>query len=180
MRNLLLIIAFLIFPILLPVNVCAGYEFPKGISEYIKKKNLSYKPPTGSFDKNMIAFFKGKKFNNEPWSVQADLNGNRKTDFAGLMRAPTGNLDLVAVYSTDMGLAHKVLYANVSADNNDINVAIFLEPPGRVQGFPFEDAAEKDTFAYLKYPGVHLIFFEQSAILFYWKGAEFKSIWTAD
>jgi hypothetical protein len=162
------------------MSVHAGYDFPQEISDYIKKKGLNYSSPIGSFDKYLIDFYKNKGVAHEPWSVVADFNGDNIADFSGLMRSPTGKIDLVVFYSFKGGLIHKVLLKDASEDNDSIYIAVFIEPPGKVHGFPFDNLEPKDLVADLKHPGIHLIFFEKSAVLFYWKDSDFKEIWTAD
>lgn len=179
MKIITVILSFL-FLFLSPKSLIAGYDFPRTIITYIKDHGLGYSNPEGAFDQFLIDFYKQKGVINEPWSVTADFNGDKIDDFAGLMRSTSGKIDLVVVYSSKYGLAHKVLHKDVCEDNKSIYIAVVLEPPGKVHGFPFDNLKPEELVADLKHPGIHLIFFEKSAVLFYWKDTDFTEIWTAD
>jgi len=127
----------------------------------------------------MIKFYRSIGIN-DPWSISADFNGDGVTDFAGLLKNSSGKIELVVFYSELNEIRHKILMKGIKTKTNSISIAVIMKPPGKVEGFPFVGIDPKDLVVELKYPGIHQIFFESSAVLFYWEQGGFKEIWTAD
>ena len=153
------------------------HQIPASVVRYIRDNGLEYEAPRGSVERFWVESYASEGFPGL-WSVIADFNGDKKRDFAGLLRKASGPLDLVVVYSTSSGLVHKVLRQDASMDIDSRLPGVILEPPGRVEGHPSDDVP--NGVANLKYQGIHLIYFEKSSVLFYWENDQFKEMWTSD
>ena len=150
---------------------------PDFVADYIDFANSSYELPQGSFDAGTAAWLQDNG-QPEPWAVSADFNGDGVVDWAGLLRNEQKQLDLVVVYSYRKYYLHEVLSA-AGIDTDQIISGVFLEPPGLVEGFLFNDKfrrSERD----LQHPGIHLVWFEKASVLFYWTGSRFADFLTGD
>lgn len=114
----------------------------------------------------------------EPWSVSEDINGDGVVDWAGILRNNEQHLALVVVYANDEGFAHKVL-TSLGPDQHGIIFGVALQPVGEVHGSPVDDA-DPDQLVVLSSPGIHLIYYEESSMLYYWSQGAFLEFWTRD
>ena len=150
---------------------------PDFVEDYIGLVDASYELPQGSFEESTAAWLRDSG-QPEPWAVSADFNGDGVLDWAGLLRNEQKHLDLVVVYSYRKYYLHEVLSA-AGIDTDQIISGVFLEPPGLVEGFLFNDKfrrSERD----LQHPGIHLVWFEKASVLFYWTGSRFADFLTGD
>ena len=150
---------------------------PDFVEDYIGLADASYELPLGSFEESTAAWLRDSG-QPEPWGVSADFNGDGVLDWAGLLRNEQKQLDLIVVYSYRKYYLHEVLGA-AGADTDQIISGVFLEPPGLVEGFPFDDNARRPE-RNLKHPGIHLVWFEKASVLFYWTGSGFEDFLTSD
>ena len=150
---------------------------PDFVEDYIDLANSSYELPQGSFEEGTAAWLRDSG-QPEPWAVSADFNGDGVVDWAGLLRNEQKQLDLVVVYSYRKYYLHEVLSA-AGTDTDQIISGVFLEPPGLVEGFSFDDNSRRPERD-LEHPGIHLVWFEKASVLFYWTDSGFVDFLTSD
>ena len=102
----------------------------------------------------------------------------RTSDRAGLLRNRNGQIDLVVVYSVEDRYVHTVL-TPLGADEDGIYFGVVPQPVGEVHGFPLDDDGP-DPVVTLRSPGIHLIYYEKSCVLYYWDHGTFREFWTSD
>lgn len=112
-----------------------------------------------------------------PVQTVADFNGDRKRDWAGFVRDRAGRVHLLVVYSTKRGYRHRRLQKNVGQTGYRLRVSVGLQKPGRLRNTP---TAEKRKTVRLRRPGISLVYFEKSSVVFYWTGRRFAEVWTSD
>jgi hypothetical protein len=154
---------------------------PPALPEYVQScfdaATLDYELPLGKFETYLKSYF-DQENQVEPWAIVGDFNGDKITDWAGLLRDNTGRIDLVVVYSMNGEYSHEVL-SSVGADEDGIYFGVVLEPPGEIHGFPI-DEKEPDPVVSLSDPGIHLFYYEKSSVLYYWQDGLFSELWTSD
>ena len=146
---------------------------PPFVQAYFDTAKLEYELPHGRFDTYLASVFEAEK-QAEPWAVVADVNGDDIDDWAGLLRDTDSQLDLVCVYSVSSGYSHTIL-SELGLDSEGIGVGVELVPAGDVEGLPFDNEVPDPTVS-LDYPGVHLMYYEKSSVLYYWKDGTFKKV----
>ena len=149
---------------------------PDYVQAYFDKEALEYELPQGQFEPYWKTFIDEQNIA-EPWSITGDFNGDKIADWAGLLRSRNDQLCLVVVYSEKTEYSHRVL-ASLGTDDNGIYTGVEMVLPGEVHGFPFDD--KPIPVVTLTNPGIHLIYFEKSSVLYYWDGESFNEMWTSD
>jgi hypothetical protein len=157
--------------------MAAPPPLPQFVQTYFDAANLTYELPQGRFGAYLTSVFEAEN-QAEPWAVVADVNGDDIDDWAGLLRDSDGQRNLVCVYSVSGGYAHTIL-REIGLDSEGIGVGVELVVAGDVEGFPF-DNEDPDPTVSLDYPGVHLMYYEKSSVLYYWKDGAFQKFWTSD
>ena len=155
----------------------AAPPLPEFVQNYVRLADLDYKLPRGQFEPDTLSYLK-RNAEPEPWAVNSDFNGDGVIDWAGLLRNAEGRLDLVVVYSFRKYYSHQVLTSPAS-DTDEIFAGVFGEPPGKISGFPINHKMPKPEIT-LRYPGIHLVWFEKASVLFYWNGSSFSDFLTSD
>lgn len=150
---------------------------PDHVQAYFDSAGLDYGLPQGQLEPYLASFFDEDK-QPEPWAIVGDFNGDGVEDWAGLVRPDSGRLELVAVVSKDRGYSHFVL-ASTGPDNDNIYFGVTLEPPGVIEGFPFDDEDPNPSVT-IDNPSVHLFYFEKSSVLYYFRDYKFHELWTSD
>ncbi len=150
---------------------------PENVQSYLDVATSGYELPEGEFEPYLKSYFE-EQAQAEPWAVEGDFNGDNISDWAGLLRNRDSRIDLLVVYSVEDEYVHSVL-ATLGADENGIYFGVVLEPAGEVHGFPLDDD-EPDPVVTLRNPGVHLIYYEKSSVLYYWDNGKFREFWTSD
>lgn len=152
---------------------------PDFAKRYLDTRLPQYAVPTNiKWTRRMAKKFK-KTGAWEPLWVTADFNGDGKRDWAGTLRTRNGGFRIVAIYSKGRRYWHVILRSmkRFSRTDNYLNVGIYLKKPGVVRGVFGE---EKPESVRLRHPGIEVVFFEQSSVVFYWNGSGFSKIWTSD
>lgn len=143
---------------------------------YLDDARLDYEIPQGRFEGYCLMLLSAAN-EPEPWAVTADFNGDGVEDWSGLLRDPTGRLDLLVVYSTNGGMSHKVL-TPLGPDGDNLDAGVVLEPAGRIHGFPVDgDEIPQITTTN---PAVHLLYFGKASVLYYWEQGSFQEFVTSD
>jgi len=157
--------------------MAAPPPIPPFVQDYFDAAKLEYELPHGRFDAFLASVFEAEN-QAEPWALIADVNGDDIDDWAGLLRDSDGQLDLVCVYSVSGGYSHTIL-SELGLDSEGIGVGVELVLAGDVEGFPFDNEVPDPTVS-LDHPGVHLMYYEKSSVLYYWKDGSFQKFWTSD
>jgi hypothetical protein len=153
---------------------------PNFVDSYIEKYLTNYHFPKGELNTFIRESLAKEGESTKPWSIIADFNGDKREDWAGLLADKDNNIDVVLIYSSNGKYKHSLLQEGVGEDNNAINVGVYIENPGIVKGFPFDDVPEKDLIANLVFPGIHIVFYETSSVLYYFSGDQIRELWTSD
>ena len=117
----LLIVVLLAHPLM-----AAPPGLPEYVQSYFDAAALDYELPLGKFETYLKSYF-DQQNQVEPWAIAGDFNGDKITDWAGLLRDNSGQLDLVVVYSMNGEYSHEVL-SSVGADEDGIYIGVVLEP----------------------------------------------------
>ena len=151
-------------------------DLPEHVQAYLDVTALDYELPRGRFESYLKSYFDEQNLA-EPWAIVGDFNGDTVSDWAGLLRHESGQLNLVVVYSESSKYVHMVL-SSLGVDEDGIYTGVELEPPGEVHGFPIDD--EPNPVVTLSNPGIHLFYYEKSSVLYYWDEGSFSEMWTSD
>lgn len=157
--------------------MAAPPTLPVTVQSYLDTAASGYELPQGQFESYLRSTFE-QDDQAEPWAAVGDFNGDKISDWAGLLRNRDKRIDLVVVYSVEDEYAHEVL-TSLGADDDGIYFGVVLEPVGEIHGFPLDDD-DPDPIVELRNPGVHLFYYEKSSVLYYWDEGAFHEFWTSD
>jgi len=179
-KNLLFIKFILILLFFSNIVKAKNINTPSFVKEYLKQNLHEYKLPKCRIKEDLKMYFVKNGQSSELSSIISDFNGDKTEDWAGFLTNDKNKLDAVVIYSQKGKYTHTILKSDIEIYKNYIYAGIFIEKPGEVYGFPFKGMSEKDCIANLKYPGIHIRFFETSSVLYYWHESNFKELWTSD
>ena len=148
---------------------------PQGFQE--NDTNCVHKPM--HFEDSMV-YYLSRDSHTPHWSITTDYNGDSRPDYAGFAVCNDSILKLIAHYTTASAPAETVLFMDTIGSAEKPQYYLEFVKPGHIQGFPFEDVPDSETVADLTWPGIHLVFYETSSVLFYWKNGRFRELWTSD
>lgn len=152
---------------------------PEKILEILKSKYDGHPDRNISFSDTMIYYL--KKSGITPKShINIDINGDSLIDYFSFAMNVDSIFKLIAIFSKNNEYVDTTLMDSLRGDINELYMFLEVLGPGLIQGFPFEDLPLEETQAQLEYPGVHIVFYETSSDLFYWKNGSFKELWTSD
>ena len=165
MKMRVLLLASLTFQQLM----AAPPDLPAFVADYFERAGLDYDIPQGRFEDYLLTVIEEEN-QPEPWAIVADFNGDKISDWSGLVRDREGHLALIVVYSDRRDFSHQLL-TPLGSDGNSLATAVVLEPAGQIIGFPFGDNNERPTIK-ITNPAVHLLYFEKASVLYYWEDAQ--------
>ena len=169
---------------ILGILVCACLGFgkppylPAFVKTYFHKNKISFSEPAGKLDPETITAYRLDTLAN-PGTLTADFNGDRILDFAGILKNPNGNLDIIVVFSSGKKYRHFKL-KGIGKDAARINVVLNLQKPDTVFSFPYDGLKKNEEKILLKNPAIEIVFPEVSESVFYWDKNKFKEIQTED
>ncbi len=112
----------------------------------------------------------------------ADLDGDGTVDHAFLLsrRDTTRRDSTYALFVRSGNYRDTVLAVESWAEMDGIGLGLVLEPPGPLGHLGGEEGGEPEGTVDLKQHAITLVYFEKSAITWYWKDGSFHKVWTGD
>jgi hypothetical protein len=132
-----------------------------------------------AFDDSMV-YYLSRDSISPHWSIITDINGDSISDFCGFLLCNDSLLKLTAIYSKEGGFKDTILRCDTIRQELKLYKYLEVLGPGHIQGFPFDNVPDSETVADLNWPGIHLVFYEASSVLYYWKIGTIHELWTGD
>lgn len=147
------------------------------ITQYIERELPRWKVPERSaWEKYWYDRYKQGK--NTVYRVQADFDGNGRTDYAYILKDSSEKQTVWAFLANDSSYTPHRIYDITRLPNSKLHVGLAVLKAGSYHDLNTADSIPPKVQT--DHPAIHVIFFETASKAYYWKDGRFHLIQTGD